>query len=81
MKEYFVVILSEAEREIEAGYLYIQKDSPSNALNWYHDLYKKIQSLASLPLHGSLAPENDFFEEEVRHLIIQSYRIHYTIEG
>lgn len=51
--------------------LYIKKDSPINALNWYQEIYQKIQSLSSLPLRCPLAPENDFFEEEIRHLIIK----------
>ncbi len=45
----------------------------------YRDVYNKIQSLTTLPLRCPLAPENDFFEEELRHLIIQNYRILYTI--
>ena len=78
MKQYSIVILPNAEQEIEDAYLYIKKDSPINALNWYQEIYQKIQSLSSLPLRCPLAPENDFFEEEIRHLIIQNYRILYT---
>ncbi len=80
MKQYEVIILPNAEQDIEESYLYIKKDSPQNALNWYRDIYNKIQSLSTLPLRCPLAPENDFFEEEIRHLIIQSYRILYTIK-
>jgi len=58
--------------------LYIKKDSPISALNWYQEIYQKIQSLSSLPLRCPLAPENDFFGEEIRHLIVQNYRILYT---
>lgn len=32
MKQYAVVILPNAEQEIEAAYLYIKEDSPINAL-------------------------------------------------
>jgi plasmid stabilization system protein ParE len=78
VKQYSIVILPNAEQEIEDAYLYIKKDSPINALNWYQEIYQKIQSLSSLPLRCPLAPENDFFEEEIRHLIIQNYRILYT---
>ena len=78
MKQYAIVILPNAEREIEDAYLYIKKDSPTNALTWYQEIYQKIQSLSSLPLRCPLAPENDCFEEEIRHLIVQNYRILYT---
>jgi plasmid stabilization system protein ParE len=50
-----------------------------NAINWYLDIYSKIQSLASLPLRCPLAPENDFFQAEIRHLLIHNYQIIYTV--
>jgi plasmid stabilization system protein ParE len=78
MKRYSVIILAEAEHDIENAYLYIKEDSPQNALNWYRDVYDKIQSLSAFPLRCPLAPENDFFPEDIRHLIIDNYRILYT---
>ena len=79
MKRYSVIILPEAEQDIEDDYLYIKEDSPQNAINWYRNIYTKIQSLSSFPLRCPLAPENDFFQEEIRHLIIHNYRILYTV--
>ncbi len=78
MKHYSIVILPNAEQEIEEAYLYIKNDSPINALKWYHEVYQKIQSLSLLPLRCPLAPENDFFEKEIRHLIVLNYRILFT---
>ena len=75
MKRYSVIILPEAEQDIEDAYLYISEDSPQNAMNWYRNICTKIQSLSSFPLRCPLAPENDFFQEEIRHLIINYYRI------
>ena len=37
MKRYSVIILSEAEHDLENAYLFIKEDSQSNALNWYRD--------------------------------------------
>lgn len=34
MKRYSVIILAEAEHDIENAYLYIKEDSPQNALKW-----------------------------------------------
>ena len=79
MKKYKIVILPDAERDLEAGYFYIKEDSPKNALRWYQEIYTKIQTLSSLPLRCPLAPENDYFEEEIRHLLVQNYRILFTI--
>jgi plasmid stabilization system protein ParE len=79
VKRYSVIILPEAEQDIEDNYLYIKEDSPQNAMNWYRNIYTKIQSLSSFPLRCPLAPENDLFHEEIRHLIIHNYRILYTV--
>ena len=79
MKRYSVIILPEAEQDIEDAYLYIKEDSSQNAMNWYRNIYTKIQSLSSFPLRCPLAPENDIFQEEIRHLIIHNYRILYTV--
>lgn len=79
MKHYSVIILPEAEKDIEEAYLYIREDSPQNAIKWYRDVYDNIQSLSSFSLRCPLAPENDFFQEEIRHLIIHKYRILYTV--
>jgi plasmid stabilization system protein ParE len=81
VKRYAIIISSEAEQDIEDAYLYIKDDSPQNAMNWYRAIYRKIQSLSSFPLRCPLAPENDFFPEEIRHLIIHNYRILYTTTG
>lgn len=80
MRQYAIVILPNTEQEIEAAYRYIKEVSSINALNYYQVLYQKIQWLSSLPLRFSLAPENDFFEEEIRHLMIDNYRILFTIK-
>ena len=80
MKQYNSVILPHAEQDIEASYLVIKEDSPQNALKWYRVIYRQIPSLSTLPLRFPLAPENDFFEEEIRHLMIQNYRILSTIK-
>jgi len=81
VKQYKIVILPDAEQNLETSYLYIKEDSPKNTLNWYQEIYTKIQTLASLPLRCPLAPENHYFEEEVRHLIVKNYRILFTVNN
>lgn len=81
MKQYKIVILPDAEQDLEASYLYIKEDSPKNALSWYQDIYTKIQTLSSLPMRCPLAPENNYFEEEIRHLIVKNYRVLFTINN
>jgi len=81
VKHYQIVILPDVEQDLEASYLYIKDDSPKNALNWYQEIYSKIQKLSSLSLRCPLAPENDYFEEEIRHLIVKNYRVLFTINN
>ena len=80
MKRYKIVILPNAEQDIEESYHYIRENAPQNARKWCQEVYSKIRSLSTLPLRCPLAPENDFFAEEIRHLIIQDYRILYTVD-
>ena len=66
-QRYAVVILPNAEDDLERAYLYIKEDSPQNALNWYFHMVEGILSLERMPERCAHAPENDFFAEEIRH--------------
>ncbi len=78
MKQYDVITLPEAELNMEETYSYINEDSPQNAYNWYQGINEAILSLEKMPFRCPIAPENNHFEEEIRHLIVGNYRIIYT---
>lgn len=76
---YSVVIQPNAEDDLERAYLYIKEDSPQHVLNWYHKMYQGILSLKRIPERCPFAPENDYFENIIRHLIIKNYRVLFTV--
>ena len=54
------------------------------AQRWYQQLREAIESLTNHPERCPLAPENEYFEEEIRHLLYGRrhgvYRILFTIQ-
>jgi plasmid stabilization system protein ParE len=68
---------------VDAGeaYFWINEGSERAALRWYEGLMKAFRSLEKNPLRCPLAPENAFFEEEIRQLSYGKYRILLTVEG
>ncbi|WP_019865860.1 type II toxin-antitoxin system RelE/ParE family toxin [Methylovulum miyakonense] len=79
MKRYAVIIMPEAENNLQDAYSFIAQDSPRNALQWYLQMRDAIQTLETLPLRCPLAPEDNVFEEEIRQLIVGNYRLLYSV--
>jgi plasmid stabilization system protein ParE len=79
VKYYEVITLLRAERDMEAAYRRMMRDAPSGADQWYEDISAAIDSLGEMPERCPLAPEASFFKQEVRHLILGSYRILFTV--
>jgi plasmid stabilization system protein ParE len=65
MKKYQVEITVAAEAKLREAYLWIQEDSPERATRWQKGLFKQIERLETLPERCPLAPENQFFAEEI----------------
>jgi plasmid stabilization system protein ParE len=76
---YHVVILSEAEEELDEAYRFIREDSPSRAARWRRMLLEKARSLASFPERCPVAPETVALGVEVRHLVVGSYHVLFVI--
>jgi plasmid stabilization system protein ParE len=68
---------------VDAGeaYFWLNEQSEGAALRWYEGLMKAFRSLEKNPLRCLLAPEDAFFEEEIRQLIYGKYRILFTVQG
>ena len=54
---------------------------PNAADEWLDGVYRVIALLADFPLRCGKAPEDEFFEEEIRHRIEGWYRILFTVHG
>lgn len=78
---YRVIPTTAADRELEDAYHYIASDNPAAAAKWYNGCLAAMRSLGEFPNRCPLAPENDEFAEEIRHLIFGNYRILFTICG
>lgn len=80
---YRVITQPRAEAEAEEAFQWIFDRSPEAAIRWYRGLREAIESLATDPLRCGLAPENEFFEPEIRQLLYGRrrgiYRILFTV--
>ncbi|HEV3116138.1 MAG TPA: type II toxin-antitoxin system RelE/ParE family toxin [Gemmataceae bacterium] len=83
--KYLVVVQPSAQAEIEEAYEWTARRAPLTAARWYDGLLKAIESLADNPQRSSLAPEDNYFEEEIRNLLYRKrkniYRVIFTIRG
>jgi len=82
MNSFEVIITVEAKEELKSIYHYITKNSANNALNWLNLMEEKIASLAQMPERCPIAPEDNFFDEKIRHLIVKrNYRVLFFVEN
>ena len=72
-RRYGVIVTPEAQTGIIAAFQYILERSPLNAQKWLRALYKKIDSLELMPERCSLARENEYLEDTIRHLVFKSH--------
>jgi len=83
--KYRVLVIPCAAAEIEEAYLWIAERAPESAVRWFNGLYSVIDTLETFPERCPHAPEDDFFQQEIRQLIygklIGRYRILFTIDG
>lgn len=75
-----IVVEQRAAADINEAYQWrVENISPENATFWYFDILDKIETLRSFPFRCALAPENEFFVEEIRHLLFGKHRILFTV--
>ncbi len=83
--KYRVVVQPRAASEIEEAYLWLSERAPDSAIKWFNSLFSTIETLETFPERCPHAPENDFFQPEIRQLVhgqrIGRYRILFTIEA
>jgi plasmid stabilization system protein ParE len=82
MKKYRVVMHPEAEIDIISSYRWGTKNwGEERAKAWVNELRKTILTrLTSLPLRCPAAPESDELGRTVRQLIVQRYRVLFTVD-
>jgi plasmid stabilization system protein ParE len=82
---YTVHITLTALLEIEKRSARIRRQAPLGAVRWFERILKAIDSLEDHPERCSLAPENEWYDGELRQLVIgkrkSAYRILFEIRG
>jgi plasmid stabilization system protein ParE len=76
-----VEVTEQASNEAEEAFLWMSRNLPEVAANWFEGLVDAVNSLANFPSRCALAPESKTFKQEIRQLLYSHYRILYTIEG
>jgi plasmid stabilization system protein ParE len=80
---YDVVTRPSALRDIADHYRSLEEHaySPVYPERWFDTIEQAIGGLADYPFACALAPEDTEFEEEIRHRIVGSYRILFTVDA
>ena len=80
--KYQVIVQPTAADEIDAAFVFIAKHSSvANAEAWFNRLDDQIQTLSSFPNRCPSAPEIAYFAEEIRQLLVEPYRVLFTVAG
>lgn len=77
---YTVIISERAKNDIREAARWMAQYSPEKAALWHFEIEDTILTLENHPFRCPLAPENQFFQEEIRQLNWQKYRILYTVK-
>ncbi len=77
---YKIELTPTAEAELWADFTYIHEQAPLNAQHWLEAIYKAIATLETFPSRCAVAPENQYLDDELRHLLFKSHRIIFRID-
>jgi plasmid stabilization system protein ParE len=72
--KYRVIVLPEADQNVDRIYLWIAKQSPEGAKRWYLRFLETVESLRENPQTHGFAPENEFVKPEIRQIIFRTKR-------
>lgn len=80
---YRVLIEAPAIEDIQRIHaeLTAQARNPAVAERWLEELEEAIATLQELPFRCSVAPEDRYFDLEIRQLLTDRYRILFTVVG
>jgi plasmid stabilization system protein ParE len=83
VKHYQVIILPSAERDIGDAYEWLAEGDEEAAARWYNRLTELILALDTFPERAPLAPENKYFNQEIREIFHgrrqHKFRILFTV--
>ncbi|HKF58736.1 MAG TPA: type II toxin-antitoxin system RelE/ParE family toxin [Blastocatellia bacterium] len=80
MRRYRVIIEDSAQADIERSYQWgVRHWGKVQAQEWARQLRQACRQLATMPSRNPIAPENEEFNETIRHLVSGRYRVLFTI--
>lgn len=81
--KYRVEITPEAEAELTEAYIWIRGYSSVSATTWLRGIREAFDSLSQYPIRCQLAPESEYFRQEIRQLLYGrrggTYRVLFAI--
>jgi plasmid stabilization system protein ParE len=78
---YKVAVQPTAEAEIDAAFRYLASEASMDvAIAWFNRIDDAIASLSEMPRRCVEAPESEYFEIEIRQLLVEPYRILFTVQ-
>jgi plasmid stabilization system protein ParE len=77
---------AQAEADINRIFAWLWERSQEGARRWYESFWEAAERLKTFPLSCGLAPENDDFDYELRHMLFgttkgRTYRALFVISG
>lgn len=76
---YHVEIAPTALLDAQDAFAWMEQHSPTHAEEWFNGLMDAVFSLDEMPRRCPLAPENDLYDKETRHLLYTKRRVTYRI--
>lgn len=82
MKIYSLFVTSAARDALQSYVDYIadQEKMPLTAERWYQKAWRSLQTLKTFPHRCQYAPENEWFDFEVRALVLDNCLFLYTVD-
>ena len=77
--EYNVVVAPRVERDLNEIYNYTIVESPVAAKRWLSSVLEELARLRGFPRTYPLAPENAWFDGELRQMIVGRYRVIFSL--
>lgn len=73
--KFIVLVTPEAESNLVAAFDFIHSHSPTNAVEWLARVKTRIATLERFPERCEMAPESEWFGEEIRQSLEPPYRL------
>jgi len=71
---YSVSILLRARQDVQQIFDWLADRSEQGAQSWFESFERSVSTLSKNPFLAAIAPENDYCEREIRHVLFRTRR-------